>query len=35
MYSKGYEYLPRDMTKAKFWFRKYKENKTIKPELKL
>jgi TPR repeat protein len=35
MYSKGYEYLPRDMTKAKFWFRKYKENKSIKPEVKL
>jgi TPR repeat protein len=35
MYAKGYEYLPRDMTKAKYWFKKYKENKTIKPELKL
>jgi TPR repeat protein len=35
MYAKGYENLPRDMTKAKFWFRKYKGNKTIKPELKL
>ena len=35
IYSKGNENLPRDMTKAKFWFRKYKENKTIKPEIKL
>ncbi|WP_146199045.1 tetratricopeptide repeat protein [Arcicella aurantiaca] len=35
IYAKGYDSVPRDMTKAKFWFKKYKENKTIKQNIKL
>ncbi len=35
IYAKGYDGIPRDMPKAKIWFRKYKENKTIKQEIKL
>jgi hypothetical protein len=35
IYAKGYSSIPRDMPKAKTWFKKYKENKTIKQEIKL
>jgi TPR repeat protein len=35
IYTKGFSNNPRDMTKAKFWFKKYKENKTIKQNIKL
>ena len=35
IYTKGYDNNPRDMTKAKFWFKKYKENRTIKQNIKL
>jgi TPR repeat protein len=32
IYAKGFNNIPRDMPKAKTWFKKYKENKTIKQE---
>jgi TPR repeat protein len=35
IYAKGYSSVPRDMLKAKIWFKKYKENKTIKQNIKL
>jgi Sel1 repeat len=35
IYTKGFNNIPRDMPKAKTWFKKYKENKTIKQEIKL
>ena len=35
IYAKGYNNIPKDMPKAKIWFKKYKENKTIKQEIKL
>jgi TPR repeat protein len=35
IYTKGYGETPRDMKKAKNWFKKYKENKTIKQNIKL
>jgi Sel1 repeat len=34
IYSKGYNGIIRDMPKAKMWFKKYKENKTINQESK-
>jgi TPR repeat protein len=34
IYSKGYNGIIRDMPKAKIWFKKYKENKTINQESK-
>jgi TPR repeat protein len=35
IYAKGQNTIARDMLKAKTWFKKYKENKTIKQEMKL
>lgn len=35
IYAKGYNDIPRDMIKAKVWFKKYKDNKTIKQNTKL
>jgi TPR repeat protein len=35
IYAKGFNNIPKDMPKAKTWFKKYKENKTIKQEIKL
>ena len=35
IYAKGYGNIPKDMPKAKIWFKKYKENRTIKQEIKL
>jgi TPR repeat protein len=35
IYAKGYNSIQRDMPKAKVWFKKYKENKSFKQDVKL